>query len=440
MIESSYLSYNLTNQGPSPAVGDQLGAIHQASKDIAWSTLQPYCSNLLASTPSSSMSTPAGLSKYPASVVTAACSLQMTVAKAATSSSPTSSSPSTAAVSSIPTASATPSAQRTASSSSGSTVPASISSSSVSSTSTSPISATISTSSHPLSGAGLGFTVSNVTSLDSAALKYYTQITSGLTYNSQGTIMGTLKQATMTSSAPPVPADASDLSAQPSLQAQLQNAGLPSFDTVTSSVLAALNQSLAVNSTTNSTDDYEYWVSADDNSDQGLSRRSTHLAKRSFEDFLDGFDTWVCNDLVEGLCEYTEDACDIKDGVEAIVCLANNCLNQAAKPPPVQYPFDNTYSFELPSFKNGYVHKDTVSTLICNDCGMSLSNLRIQGTIVVDLQSGSLVSSTMTLSQTSVQRFNMEIRSSGPASGSWSYVMSTTSLGSVTAPGVFTIS
>lgn len=97
-------------------------------------------------------------------------------------------------------------------------------------------------------------------------------------------------------------------------------------------------------------------------------------------------------------------------------------------------------SVDRSGHERGSMYKDTVSTLICNDCGMSLSNLRIQGTIVVDLQSGSLVSSTMTLSQTSVQRFNMEIRSSGPASGSWSYVMSTTSLGSVTAPGVFTIS
>ncbi|KAI4722592.1 hypothetical protein E4T48_01042 [Aureobasidium sp. EXF-10727] len=313
----------------------------------------------------------------------------------------------------------------------------------VSSTIKSSTSPTITTSSHPLSGAGLGFTVTRPTSLNPVALSYYKEITSGIKYNSQGTIIGRLKEPTLTSSLPAVTANAMDRSAQPSLQSQLQDVGLPSFNATVSGITAAMDNALMGNVSTNSTtgvfgdpDDSDL----DPTSNQTSSALARHrLAKRySWGEFFDDVDTYACNDFVTSLSETIEGACAIKDGAEAIYCLATGCYKTAA--PPTQYTFDNTYSLTMPSFSGGYVYKDATSTLVCNDCGMSVSNLRIRGTIVVDLQSGSLLSSTMTLSQNTVQRFNMGIYTNGPASGSWSYVMSTASLQSITAPGVFTIS
>lgn len=209
---------------------------------------------------------------------------------------------------------------------------------------------------------------------------------------------------------PAVTADPKDLSAQPSLQAQLQGVGLPSFNATVSNIMAAMDATFAGNSTSNSTGDFEDWVSPDSASNGTISKRShNRLAKRfSFGDFLDGVDTYVCNDFVEGLCDKIEVACDIKDGAEAVYCLATGCFETTA--PPAQYTFDNSYSFDLPSFSGGYVYKDAVSTLICNDCGMSVSKLNIQGTIVVELSSATIIASSLTISQDIVQRFNMEIK------------------------------
>jgi hypothetical protein len=277
--------------------------------------------------------------------------------------------------------------------------------------------------------------------LDALGLSYYSQITSGLAVNSAGTIMGHLKHATVTSSLPTVTADPMDRSAQPSLQSQLAAAGLPSFDTMTSNILAEMDSALMGNVSTNSTGDTENWYGADNTS---LSERSYHdLTKRDdfFGDFMKGIDMSLCNEFVTTLLSTADDICKIKEGVEAIYCLATGCYKQeASKPPPVQYPFDSTNSLEMSSLKGGYVYKDATSTLVCNDCGMTLSKLRIRGTIVVDLQSASILGSTMTLDQDSVQRFDMGIYTSGPASGSWSYVRSTQPLQSIVASGVFTIS
>ena len=106
MIEYSYGYSNKANPGAACANC----AVHQASKEIAYSTLQPYCSSLLGysattatatvsayTTPvvtltdvvgvtvtvtagqqKRALSTPAGLTKYPGAIITSACSLQAT--------------------------------------------------------------------------------------------------------------------------------------------------------------------------------------------------------------------------------------------------------------------------------------------------------------------------------------------------------------------------
>ncbi|THY20315.1 hypothetical protein D6D01_06813 [Aureobasidium pullulans] len=291
------------------------------------------------------------------------------------------------------------------------------------------------------SRSGLGFVVTRPTSLDALGQSFYSHITSGITLNGKGTILGHLKEATATSSLPAVTADPMDRSAQPSLQSQLQDVGLPSFETTTSNILAAMDSALMGNVSTNGTGDFDNWEGSDNNTT--LSKRShTHLAKRDFfGDFMEGIDMSLCNDFVTTLLETADDICKVKEGVEAIYCLATGCYKQAASlPPPVEYPFDSTYSLKMPSFKGGYVYKDATSTLVCNDCGMTVSKLEIKGTIVVDLQSATILSSTMTLNQDSVQRFNMDIYTTGPATGSWSYVMSTLPLQSISISGVFTIS
>ncbi|KAH0348540.1 glycoside hydrolase, partial [Aureobasidium melanogenum] len=122
MIEYSYTFTNTSNPGFNPKQGDTNGAVHQASIDINYATLQPFCSSafgysapvatvtpstvvtpLVTSTvlstitataevykraavtdASAALSTPAVLKKYPVSVLSSACS--MVVAQATTTS------------------------------------------------------------------------------------------------------------------------------------------------------------------------------------------------------------------------------------------------------------------------------------------------------------------------------------------------------------------
>lgn len=118
MIEYSYTFTNTSNPGFSPKKGDTNGAIHQASIDIKYATLQPFCSAALGYsalvatvTPSTVVTpmvtstvlgtttttasiakrtavtdvsaplyTPPVLTKYPASVLSSACSMVVTQA------------------------------------------------------------------------------------------------------------------------------------------------------------------------------------------------------------------------------------------------------------------------------------------------------------------------------------------------------------------------
>lgn len=118
MIEYSYTFTNISNPGFSPKKGDTNGAVHQASIDIMYATLQPFCSSALrysalvatvtpstivtpmvistvlstttiaasvnkraaVTSNSASLSTPAVLTKYPASVLSSACSMVVTQA------------------------------------------------------------------------------------------------------------------------------------------------------------------------------------------------------------------------------------------------------------------------------------------------------------------------------------------------------------------------
>jgi hypothetical protein len=113
MIEYSYTFTNTSNPGFNPKKGDTVGAVYQAVKDIKYATLQPFCSAALGysalvatvtptssittlttntvfststttasidkraavTSDSSSLSTPAVLKKYPATVMSSACSM-----------------------------------------------------------------------------------------------------------------------------------------------------------------------------------------------------------------------------------------------------------------------------------------------------------------------------------------------------------------------------
>lgn len=108
-LVSYSFGYSKTDAGIDPTVGDSKGAAYQAWADIKWSSLQPFCSTLLGyTTPVSSVTattsitqivtstvvstirgrgalgkraaatTPAGLTKYQASVISSACSLAVT--------------------------------------------------------------------------------------------------------------------------------------------------------------------------------------------------------------------------------------------------------------------------------------------------------------------------------------------------------------------------
>ncbi|CAJ2513066.1 Uu.00g011850.m01.CDS01 [Anthostomella pinea] len=76
LFEYSYAYSNLANAGV-PSVN---AAAHQASVDISYATLQPFCTSYLATPSVTIASTPAVLTKYPATVLSSACSMQITPA------------------------------------------------------------------------------------------------------------------------------------------------------------------------------------------------------------------------------------------------------------------------------------------------------------------------------------------------------------------------
>lgn len=65
-----------------PLDGDVKGAVYQAVADIKWSSLQPFCSTYLGYNTATATATtlPYDLAKYPATVVSSACSMQATPA------------------------------------------------------------------------------------------------------------------------------------------------------------------------------------------------------------------------------------------------------------------------------------------------------------------------------------------------------------------------
>ncbi|THX40686.1 hypothetical protein D6D08_10642, partial [Aureobasidium pullulans] len=65
-----------------PLDGDVKGAVYQAVADIKWSSLQPFCSTYLGYNTATATATtlPYDLAKYPATVISSACSMQATPA------------------------------------------------------------------------------------------------------------------------------------------------------------------------------------------------------------------------------------------------------------------------------------------------------------------------------------------------------------------------
>ncbi|GAB7357644.1 hypothetical protein MBLNU459_g0141t1 [Dothideomycetes sp. NU459] len=279
-----------------------------------------------------------------------------------------------------------------------------------------------------------------------------------------GTIVGTLPSATASSAITAVAPDASDLSEQVAFQNKLQSAGLPSFDDVFASLsdlLTAGSTNSSTNSSTttlddgsngsndsgdgndgNDSDDDEDSDQEDDTtSNTTVSARSSRLAKRySFSDFLGDVDTYVCNDFVTSLSEKIEDACDTIEAAETIYCFATGCYESSSASPPVQYSFDQSWNMVMPGFSGpGYVQRTANSVLSCPNCGMTISNLEVKGTIVVDLVSMTVKGAAISIYQDSEATLEMKLTTTAATSGTWSYVMSSYQLSAITASGVFTI-
>lgn len=282
---------------------------------------------------------------------------------------------------------------------------------------------------------------------------------SGIKYNSNGHISATFAGATTSAAFAASTPNAADTASQAVLQTQLAAAGLPVATQVFSSAADALSSAgLSAQPSASSVFDDDDDESDDESetvvakkivsrsADTSLSKRSPmskfRLDKRhySFGDFLDDVDTYACNDFVTGLCEYVEDACDIKDGVEAIYCLATQCYQSTTTTTLTEYPIDQKSSFTMPGFVGGIVHQGAKSSLSCISCGMTISNLEVSGSLIVNLQDMTVTGMTLVLEQDSVAKFDMSLDSGGADTGSWSYVMSTYNIETITSANVFSIS
>ncbi|PNS15572.1 hypothetical protein CAC42_831 [Sphaceloma murrayae] len=275
--------------------------------------------------------------------------------------------------------------------------------------------------------------------LDEKQLAMATSILAAMTTNSAGYAMGTLSSGTSTIEVVAPTANAEDVSQQATLENELQKAGLTPFSTVFSQLTDILDTASGASSDASQFDTDESLVERSVELKTPKAKRA--LAKRGFwDDFLTGFKMSFCNEIVTAILEVAEGVCTAISSVETIICLATGCYKGSPKLPPVEYNIETTGALGLPGFKGtGYVKKTTNSVVSCPDCNMSLTNLKIKGTIVLDMKYMSLIDGTWDVSHDFVQNLDINVVTFGADQSSWSYAMSTLTLNKIEVSGVFTI-
>ncbi|KFY85691.1 hypothetical protein V500_08192 [Pseudogymnoascus sp. VKM F-4518 (FW-2643)] len=174
------------------------------------------------------------------------------------------------------------------------------------------------------------------------------------------------------------------------------------------------------------------------------------LAKRA-----DGWEI-ACSDAVGaaasifGLGDVHEGVCagkDLYDSRDAIKCLFTNCqtyytttiITYYYPPPSTLYSFEYSWRVTFPTLADRYLTATQAGSVKCVNCGLSVSNVGFTGEIMVNMTSGEIQKAVVTTGVSQVADLVMNLKSSGPYEGTYSYAVSSTDLGDITVDKIFTI-
>lgn len=192
-----------------------------------------------------------------------------------------------------------------------------------------------------------------------------------------------------------------------------------------------------------------------------LFQRRTSI--RSMDDFYNKMlakraDAWEvgCSDEVGalagmfGLGDVQEGVCagkDLYDSRDAIKCLFTNCqryytttiITYYYPPPSTKYNFEYSWKVKFPTLADRYLTATPAGSVKCVNCGLSVSNVGFTGEIIVNMTSGEIQKAVVTTGVSQVADLVMNLKSSGPYQGNYSYAVSSTDLGDITVANIFTI-
>jgi hypothetical protein len=149
------------------------------------------------------------------------------------------------------------------------------------------------------------------------------------------------------------------------------------------------------------------------------------------------------DDVQEGVCAGK----DFYDSRDAIKCLFTNCqtyytttiITYYYPPPSTKYNFDYSWKVTFPTLADRYLTATQAGSIKCVNCGLSVSNVSFTGEIIVNMTSGEIQKAVVTTGISQVADLVMNLQSSGPYEGNYSYAVSSTDLGDITVNNIFTI-
>lgn len=166
------------------------------------------------------------------------------------------------------------------------------------------------------------------------------------------------------------------------------------------------------------------------------------LAKR------DGWDTFfevMGDDLIGEICDICGAIAAGKDLYDGLKCLFGSCPS----PPQVTITMlegktTQDLSFSSTLTQNGKIYGDSKATVLCVNCYVKISSLKVEGTVRVlpkqmHVKENFVMGAKFTMTQTSEVSLLYNIRLNGAGSGSFDRAVSTYDYDSATVPGVVTV-
>lgn len=286
-------------------------------------------------------------------------------------------------------------------------------------------------------------------------------LTRNNTYDANGNIAITVPAITANATDPVYNPD-SNSTQQASLEDALQNAGLPSPDSLwnkTASDLAGhCSNGAYVPATTVYTKRSPHFPGRPYPPKLHNRHRRGMLAKRSG---LDDESWWellwdgACSDLAgeildvldEELGALAELICDLKDlydtveeayaNRDAIECTWTGCYLDVVVATYWNYTYTSSVDYQIPAQP---LVESSVGTLSCIDCGLSISNLEFVGSVMISTSSGKVMSAFMTPTVSWTGSLIMGLETTDAWSGEWTHNFDTVQFNTpISVPGEFTI-